>query len=297
MKNHTVGTVFNPESAAHHSRWHGQILALRMIVVAGWLGLTAIALRAQENQLEVDVRPAVTDKSVMWSHKPKAPDEGGHGKIYGIAKVEEIKTDMRLAKPVNEGALVSIVLNELDRNGFREFKRGEKPDILLTVSYGRGELSNPYIRDGGETGGGNQGGQFAAAAAAASGAPSGPTENDSGATTVTITGAFSQQLMDEKTPGFEAKLQKAGFEKLYIRITAWDFPTSAKTRSKMLWKTVMCVDDPDHRDLNAIAAKMLEAGAPFFDKEIREPEATIFKPVQDGRVNVGTPEVVQPTSK
>jgi hypothetical protein len=65
----------------------------------------------------------------------------------------------------------------------------------------------------------------------------------------------------------------------------------------MLWKTVMCVDDPDHRDLNAIAAKMLEAGAPFFDKVIQDREATIFKPLPDGRVNVGTPEVVEPKSK
>ena len=62
----------------------------------------------------------------------------------------------------------------------------------------------------------------------------------------------------------------------------------------MLWKTVMCVDDPDHRDLNTIAAEMLEAGAPYFDKVIRDPEATIFKPLPDGRVNVGTPEVLRP---
>ena len=65
----------------------------------------------------------------------------------------------------------------------------------------------------------------------------------------------------------------------------------------MLWKTIMVVDDPDHRDLNAIAEKMLEAGAPYFDKEIREPEATIFKPLPDAHVNVGTPEVVDGKTK
>ena len=109
-----------------------------------------------------------------------------------------------------------------------------------------------------------------------------------------ITGAFAQQLIDERTTGYQAKLQKASYEKLYIRITAWAYPTKNKTRAEMLWKTIMVVDDPDHRDLNAVAAKMLEAGAPFFDKEIKDPEADIFKPLPTGHVNVGTPVVGEP---
>jgi hypothetical protein len=56
----------------------------------------------------------------------------------------------------------------------------------------------------------------------------------------------------------------------------------------------MVVDDPDHRDLNASMAKMLEAGAPYFDKEPKGPEVDIYKPIPPGRVNVGTPEVVEP---
>ena len=121
--------------------------------------------------------------------------------------------------------------------------------------------------------------------------------NDGGATTNVITGAFSQQLFDQKGHGYEQKLQKAGFEKLFIRITAWAYPSGPKGKTKMLWKAVMCVDDPDHRDLNTIAAEMVAAGAPYFDKEVREPEAEIFRPLPDGRVNVGTPEVVEPKVK
>lgn len=266
-------------------------LTLHLILAIACLATLSTPVRAQESELEVDVRPKVTDKSVMWSNKPKLPGEGGHSKVYGIAKVEEIKAGLRLVKPVNEGALVTLVLNELDRNGFREFKKGEKPDILLTVSYGRGEVQNPYIRDQGETAGGEEAGQFAGLSGG-SGSSAGHA-NDSGVMSQTITGAFSQQLVDEKSFGYEHKLQKAGFEKLYIRITAWDYPSGPKAKTKMLWKTVMVVDDPDHRDLNVVAAKMLEAGAPFFDKEIRDPEAIVMKPLLDGRVNVGTPEVVE----
>jgi hypothetical protein len=39
---------------------------------------------------------------------------------------------------------------------------------------------------------------------------------------------------------------------------------------------------------------MLEAGAPFFDKEIKDYEATIWKPLPEGHVKVGAPEVVEP---
>ena len=116
--------------------------------------------------------------------------------------------------------------------------------------------------------------------------------NDSGATSQVITGAFSQQLVDEKSPGYEAKLQKASYEKLYLRVIAWEYPRQPKAKAKMLWKTTMVVDDPDHRDLNAIAQKMFEAGAPYFDREIRDPEVEVYQPLPDGRVNVGTPEVV-----
>lgn len=277
-------------------------LSLRLFAVAGCFALTAPEVQAQENQLEVDVRPSVTDKSIIWSNKPKASGEGGHGKIYGIASVAEIRAGTWLIKPVDEDALVSLVLKELDRNGFREFQKGEKPDILLTVSYGRGDLTNPYIRDQGEVGGSEAPGQFSgvtpdsgnAVVQQIHGAGSDVGHaNDSGATSVSITGAAAHQLFDEKSHGFEQRLQRAGYEKLYIRISAWAYPTAGKAKPKMLWKTIMCVDDPDNRDLNAVAAKMLEAGAPYFDKTIRDPEAIIFKPLAGEQVNVGTPEVVE----
>ena len=56
----------------------------------------------------------------------------------------------------------------------------------------------------------------------------------------------------------------------------------------------MVVDDPEHRDLNAIAEKMLAAGAPYFGRELKEEEVDVYKPLPEGRVNVGTPEVVEP---
>jgi hypothetical protein len=102
----------------------------------------------------------------------------------------------------------------------------------------------------------------------------------------------TEQLMAEKIPGREAKLQKATFEKLYINVIAWRFPTDPNVKARLLWKTTMVADDPDHRDLNAVAAEMIAGGAPYFDRETREPEIEVSPPLPKAHVNVGLPKVV-----
>lgn len=242
------------------------LCASALIVAAVWL----VPARGQNDWIDIGVRTSVPDKTTLWSHdKHKIPGEGGHGRTFGILSVAPIPSENKLNKPVDAQALLNQLLHELDVNGFKQVVKGQKPDILLTVSYGRAELSNPYIRDTGEV-------MFQV----------------DGMRTQTITGAFSQQLIDEKTPGYEAKLQKANFEKLFIRVTAWEYPPTPTSKAKMLWKTVIVADDPDHRDLNVIAQRMLAAGAPFFDKEIKDKEVDIYQKLPEGHVQVGTPEVV-----
>jgi len=238
---------------------------------------------AQDNQLEVGVRASVTETSHLWSKQnPKIPGDGGHSKLYGIAKVEEVKSDQRLVKKVDEDYVTSLLIMEMQKNGFQQITAGQRPEIVIVMSYGRGQLANPYTRSQGEVGGNgtsiqvNEGGG-----------------GDGGNAPIqTINGALPMELYDAKTPGHEQKLQKAAFEKLYIRVTAFDYPKEKDKKMRMLWKSVMVVDDPDHRDLNVVAAKMLEAGAPLFDKQAREPEVEVRKPLPTGRVILGAPEVV-----
>jgi len=128
------------------------------------------------------------------------------------------------------------------------------------------------------------------------GAWSQPITQDSAPPGQTIVGDIGQ-LYDDKEFGHEANLQKASFEKLFIRVTAWETPKSADKKPRMLWKTIMVVDDPDHRDLNEVAATMLHAGAPMFDKLQKTKEVLVNTTLPDGTVNVGTPEVVKPDAK
>lgn len=252
---------------------------LRSALALGCGALGATAARAQETQLDVGVRTAVVDRPLSKSDLRAAKP---HGKIYGIVSVQHVTGESKLIKPVNEGAIMEALSQELNAHGFSLFQPGQNPEILLTVYYGRGFVHNPYLTGGGRT----------ETPAGASPVGSGGSNGSLGpAPSLSVTGvptSFFKALQ----PGYEAKTQKARYEKLYIRVSAWQYPTDPKARVKQLWNATMVVDDPDHRDLNAVAAKMLEAGAPYFDKEIAEEEVDVYKPLPEGHVQVGTPEVV-----
>jgi hypothetical protein len=266
--------------------------ALLPLLVLGIVCLACCAPGARAQDVDIGVRSKVMDKDLQWGHKTDAPEEGGHSKTFAIVAIEEVKAADKLVRPVDQQNILEQLYEQLLANGFTKYAKGTKPDILLAVSYGRGEMHNPYFHEQGEIGG------FAPPMPPAGSILSpGPIITD--ATSVTLTGAVAigQTVFDHKTPGYEAKLQKAGFEKLFIRVTAFAYPTDKKAKLKMLWKTIIVADDPDHRDLNKIAAEMLKAGAPYFDKDIKKPEIEFWHGVPKGQVNVGTPEVVQTDMK
>ncbi len=259
-------------SSVHPVSFSRPARAFSLLLIAAGLVSFSPAVRAED--VDIGVRSNVIDKELQWAHKTASPEEGGHSKTFAILAVDEVKSEQRLVKPVDQQELFRLLFLQLEKNGFHKYAKGTKPDILLTLSYGRGEMKNPYLRNV-DTGS--------------------LLPTISGGPVAVITGAFATQLIDEKSPGFEANLQKAGFEKLFLRVTAWEYPKDPKTKPRMLWKTIIVADDPDHRDLNAIAAQMLEAGAPYFDKDLKDDkrEINLYKPMPDGHVNVGTPEVVK----
>jgi hypothetical protein len=219
-------------------------------------------------ELDVGVRSEV-DKPESFKSSP--PPE--HGRLFYIAAVQEYKSQEKLVRPVDENGMLRALRQELKARGFREQVKKEKPDIVLTVAYGRGWLTNPY-------------------------AVGGSTTDTMAGTTQTIWSADPKGIellinMRAKS-GYEAKMQKADFEKLYIHVTAWQYPPPNPKKPKKLWKTVMVVDDPDHRDLNSVYKEMLAAGSAFFDRETTEPEVDVYKPLPEGHVRVGPVEVVEP---
>ena len=247
------------------------------MLAAGCFALLATAAHAQ-NELEVGVRSTI----VAGPGKKGEPDPE-YVKVYAIIAVDQISSDQKMVAPVNRNGMANLVGQELNARGFRQMVKGEKPDILISVNYGRAWLVNPYM---------------GSAQNRESGSFFGTSSPDGGTMATQTIAGLGEENFKQLGHGVEGKLQKAQYEKLAIKIIAWQVPAKGDTgKPKQLWYTIMNVDDPDHRDLNAIAAKMLEAGGAYFGKQVKEDELDIKKPLPEGRVDVGTPEVVDPAKK
>jgi hypothetical protein len=197
--------------------------------------------------------------------------------LYAVIWVRELPTGQPFARPVDARAIGEHLIRVLDAQGFRRIKPGQKPDIIIGAKYCRAELPNPYSYQIGH-GGHNE----------IRNVP----DNLSDSGHLVARPAFFEPMT-----GLLEKAERANLEKLIIMVVAWKYPPPAdpKTEIKPLWRSTMTVDDPDHRDLNAVAAKMLEAGAPFFDRELREPEVTVSQPLPEGHVKLGEAQVIEDT--
>jgi hypothetical protein len=237
--------------------------------------LGALAARGQDGAFEVNVRSGVDlQEQARRVHDPAyAQTISQRGRRFFLARVSEEKNGLDLVKPVDAHALAKEVSRQLEAQGFHAVQGTEKPDIVITVKYGRGTLPNPY-------------------AASYEIGPGARLSNSGNAT------AVWGPLYDHFV-GIEEKRQGAAYEKLAIEVRAWKYPPPAdpKETEELLWATTMCVDDPDHRDLNLVAAEMIAAGAAYFDRPIKQEDAiSTWTHLPDGHVKVGTPEVVPPAA-
>ena len=217
--------------------------------------------------IDIDVRASVDER---WSgiHKRGAIE---HGKVYGIASIKEVPAVSKLLKPVNEARLVQELRAQLNARGFTEIIPNQKPDVVLTVLYGRGWLRNPYLK--------------------------GTILDEDSDVAPVATILLPDQVLRQREAGYEAKVQAAQQEKLFIRVTAWKYPETPKEKPAELWKTTMVIDDPDHRDLNQVTRQMLAAGADYFDRAIKDGEVRVNSATLPGRVILGPTRILETVPK
>ncbi|MEI6107865.1 MAG: DUF4136 domain-containing protein [Opitutae bacterium] len=241
------------------------LTAPRLVVVV--LLVTAARLMAETAStpatVSIDVRSSV-DQRWAGIHKGGAIK---HGKLYGIAAITETPSEEKLVKPVNQARLIRQLRAELSLRGYVEISAGQKPDVILTVHYGRGFLRNPYTE-----------GMMLA---------------DDGGPAPVATIIMPDQIFRQKDGDFELKLQSAQAEKLFLRITAWKFPAQPREKPAQLWQTTMLVDDPRHLDLNQVTGEMLAAGADYFDRQIDREEVQINRETKETRVIVNPLKVLE----
>jgi len=231
--------------------------------------LLAPAARAQTNGLDVNIRSGVdrAEQARRAKDPGYAQDASKRKRLYFLAHIRWENNGKNLEKPVDANAMAKQVNDVLQAQGFHPVKPGQIPDVVITVVYGRGVPPNPLLNPR---------------------EPGRPYLSDS-----PINSVFPDQ---KQYVGREEKIQRVrNQEKLMIEVRAWEYPPpkDPKKMEKLVWLTTMYVDDPDHRDLNEISAKMLADGAPYFDHHLdRENEVLIRNPPPDGHVKVGSPEVV-----
>jgi len=241
-------------------------ILLRFLPAALLLLFTAArSLQADEPAaaLNIDVRSEV-DQRWHGIHKDGAI---AHGKIYALASIKEAPAVEKLVRPVDEAKLLQLLRAELNRRGFTEVTAGQKPEVVLTVLYGRGWLRNPYLK--------------------------GLVVDEMTDAVTTVSIVLPEHFIRLRQPGYESKLQAAQNEKLFIRVTAWKYPETPKEKPADLWKTTMVIDDPDHRDLNQVLREMLAAGSGYFDHQIDEEEIRINSATKEGRVILAPMEILE----
>ena len=85
-------------------------------------------------------------------------------------------------------------------------------------------------------------------------------------------------------------LDQARSEVYYVVASAYDYALVAKKQRRLLWRTRMTVDSSGVSQPQTLPTLIVKA-APFFGKETDEP-AILTPHVRDGRVEIGTPTVV-----
>ena len=203
--------------------------------------------------LHVEVRSSVDD---LWNGTRKKKPEL-HGKVYYVLSIGAAESEVDLKEPVDEKVLVAQLHEAMTAQGFRQMKADEKPDILLTVLYGRGYLRNPYLPDGVD-------------------------EISSDVPTATITSG--DQVFAQRQVGYESKRQNAQLEKLFITVRALKYPESKKEKPTRLWQTMMIVDEPGHHDLNDVAKDMFLVGVQHFDRVLPKEGIVVSTDDPEGRV-------------
>lgn len=266
-----------------NARCHADRAALVAIAALVLVGAPARSVGQQNtDEIEIVVRTQVDRKAKPSQGEATTTLDraGPHGKNYVLLLVEQPESIYKLVKPVAPEAIADEVSRQLDAHGFHRVVKGEKPEIVITVRYGRGMLPNPYYTEGADIDDvGLDPGYW----------------GDLEPPRIAITSPRLARRLTE--PGVRAKVTKAMYERLFITVRAWKYPDGPTEKPKPLWIASMSIDDPDHRDLNAFYKAMLAVGAPYFDRPTTEEEVDVFKPLRNGHVEMGDPVVIEPPAE
>lgn len=243
--------------------------------------LTALCAVAEVRQIEVNVVVDMTPEG-----KKRVPPSPDHPSYYVpvIGGYRQEGTVYAGEKKPSQNAVLHLAAVELAKQSYFVCKPSKalSPDIILVFNWGnlnpeRGTLPAPILSH---------------------------TEKDPGANgdSDDISIQFNDRQMLDLVGGSaignvnndsdrEQIAVRAGEDRYFITITAYDYATSIHTQKKVaLWQAKMSVPSQGMA-YDDVAKALVEAGGPFFGRETTIPRQFSIPVVPEGHVLVGTPQV------
>jgi hypothetical protein len=100
-------------------------------------------------------------------------------------------------------------------------------------------------------------------------------------------------MFKRSNPKNEFLVDQAASNVYYVVASAYDFKSVMAKQRLLLWRTRMTVAAAGVSQVQTLPTLVLSA-APFFGKEMSEPETMSKRAVREGTVEIGTPTVVEP---
>jgi hypothetical protein len=97
-------------------------------------------------------------------------------------------------------------------------------------------------------------------------------------------------------PRNEFLVDQAASNIYYVVASAYDYKSAASNKRTLFWRTRMTVGADGVSQVQTLPT-LVQTAAPYFGREMTEPEILSRRPVREGTVEVGTPTVVDPDAK
>ena len=101
------------------------------------------------------------------------------------------------------------------------------------------------------------------------------------------------RLLKQRSPKNEFLLDQASADCYYVVASAYAYRSVATHVKQLLWRTRMTVNATGVSQLQSLPALIAAAG-PYFGKDMAESEILTRRAVPEGKVEIGTPTVVEP---
>ncbi len=100
-------------------------------------------------------------------------------------------------------------------------------------------------------------------------------------------------MFKRRSPKNEALVAQSAHDVYFVVASAYDYAAMAKNERRLLWRTRMTVAANGVSQQQTLPTLVLTA-APYFGKDMPEPEVLTRRSMRTGTVEIGTPTIVEP---